>query len=199
MVRAEKASRSWVVNEKTSYQQWVMNRVKVVKLSFKPVAFIPEQQDVESEEVKAFKEEIEKMKQKNVKLVNDLQKAYHEYVDLKHDNEVRTRACDVLIKKQRKERNHHFKVQQDLEAANKDLAFRGKEKKAMTLFEREKIGLCEELERDKREALNKLHNAQVRIKEMEQQKEKMTTTYKAKLEEERWYRAKLENDIQYKN
>jgi len=24
-------------------------------------------------------------------------------------------------------------------------------------------------------------------------------TYEAKLEEERWYRAKLENDIQYKN
>jgi len=41
------------------------------------------------------------MKQKNVKLVNDLQKAHHEYVDLKHDNEARIRTCDVLIKKQR--------------------------------------------------------------------------------------------------
>jgi len=72
---------------------------------------------------------------------------------------------------------------------------RGKEKKVVTLFECEKIALCEKLARDKREALNKLRNAQVRIKEMEQQKEKMTATYEEKIEEERWYRAELENDI----
>jgi len=72
VVRAEKDFRPWVVKEKTSYQQWVMDKVKGVKLPFKPVAFMPEQQDVESEEVKTLKEEIEKMKQKNVKLVNDL-------------------------------------------------------------------------------------------------------------------------------
>jgi len=76
---------------------------------------------------------------------------------------------------------------------------RGKEKKAVTLSKREKIALCEELARDKREALNKLCNVQVRIKEMKQQKEKMTATYETKLEEECWYRAELENDIQYKN
>ena len=34
----------------------------MVKLPFKLVTFIPEQQDVESEEVKTLKEEIEKMK-----------------------------------------------------------------------------------------------------------------------------------------
>jgi len=76
---------------------------------------------------------------------------------------------------------------------------RGKEKKAMALSECEKISLYEELARDKREALNKLRNAQVRIKEMEQQTEKMTAAYEAKLEEERWYKAELENDIQYRN
>ena len=51
------------------------------------------------EDEATLKEEIEKMKQKNVKLVNDLQKAHHEYVDLKHDNEARIRTFDVLIKK----------------------------------------------------------------------------------------------------
>ena len=105
----------------------------MVKLRFKPVAFMPEQQNVESEEVKTLKGEIKRMKHKNVKLVNDLQKAHHEYVDLKHDNEAKTKTCDVLIKKQREERNHHFRVQQDLEATNRKLALRGKEKKAMTL------------------------------------------------------------------
>ena len=35
-----------------------------------------------------------------------------------------------------------------------------------------KLALCEELARDKREAINKLRNAQVRIKKMEQQTEK---------------------------
>jgi len=199
VVRAEKDSRPWVINEKTSYQQWVMDRVKVVRLPFKPVAFMPEQQTVESEEVKTLKEEIEKMKQKNVKLVNDLQKAHHEYINLKHDNEAMIKTCDVLIKKQREEGNHHFRVQQDLEAANKELALRGKEKKAVALYECEKISLCEELARDGKEALNKLRNAQVRIKEREQQTEKMTAAYEAKLEEERWYKADLENDIQYKN
>ena len=62
---------------------------------------------------------------------------------------------------------------------------RGKEKKVVALSKREKIALCEKLARDKREALNKLHNEQVRIKEMEQQTEKMTAAYEAKLEEER--------------
>ena len=76
---------------------------------------------------------------------------------------------------------------------------RGKEKKAVVLSEREKIALCEELARDKRDALNKLRNAQVRIKEMEQHTEKMTAAYEAKLEEERWYKVELENDIQYRN
>jgi len=42
----------------------------------------------------------------------------------------------------------------------------------VALSEREKITLCEELARDKREALNKLRNAHVRIKEMEQQTKK---------------------------
>jgi len=64
----------------------------VVKLPFRPIAFMPEDEAT-------LKEEIEKMKQKNVKLVNDLQKAHHEYVDLKHDNEARIRTFDVLIKK----------------------------------------------------------------------------------------------------
>jgi len=80
VMRAEKDFRPWVVNEKTSYQQWVIDRVKVVKLPFKPVTFKPEQQDVESEEVKTLKEEIEKMKHKNVNFVNNLQKAHHEHI-----------------------------------------------------------------------------------------------------------------------
>jgi len=80
-------------------------------------------------------------------------------VDLKHDNEARTRTCDVLVKKQRKERDHHFRVQLDLKAANKELALKHKENKPMILSEREKIALCEELAKYKREALKQLREA----------------------------------------
>jgi len=48
-VCAKKDSRRLVVNEKISYQQWVIDKVKVGKLPFKPVAFLPEKQhDVKS-------------------------------------------------------------------------------------------------------------------------------------------------------
>ena len=55
--------------------------------------------DVESEEVKRLKEEIEKLKGVNAKAVTDLQSLCHAYMDLKKDYEERTKAHEELIKK----------------------------------------------------------------------------------------------------
>jgi len=55
--------------------------------------------DIESEEVKRLKEEIEILKGVNAKVVSDFQSLSHNYVDLKKDYEERTKAHEELIRK----------------------------------------------------------------------------------------------------
>jgi len=45
--------------------------------------------------------------------------------------------------------------------------------------------MCEEFKREKTEALKRLHNAQVRISEVERQMREMVSTYEGKMDEER--------------
>jgi len=82
-----------------------------MKLPFKLDSSAPERlEPAESEDVKGLKEEIEKMKLKNSKLVNELQSLRHEYIDLGHDNEEMTKAYQGSLRKQREERDLAFKV-----------------------------------------------------------------------------------------
>jgi len=74
--------------------------------------------------MKGLKEEMEKMKLKNVKLINELQSLRHEYVDLRRDKEEMTKAYEGILRKQREERDHAFRVKQDLAAANTALKSR---------------------------------------------------------------------------
>jgi len=87
VIYIDRDSRPWATYREFPYRQWVTERVKEVKLSFKldaPGLKNNEQMpDVESEEVKRLKEEIERLKGVNTKAVSDLQSLRHNYVDLK--------------------------------------------------------------------------------------------------------------------
>ena len=54
--------------------------------------------------------------------------------------------------------------------------------------------MCEEFKREKIEALRRLHNAQMRISEVEQQMREVVSTYEVKLHDERWHIAELEKE-----
>ena len=83
----------------------------MIKLPFKSDSPTLERlEPVESEEVKGLKEEIKKMKLKNAKLINELQSLRHEYVDLRRDNEEMTKAYEGILRQQREERDHAFRV-----------------------------------------------------------------------------------------
>ena len=99
---AKKDTRSWSVDREIPYQQWLLDRVREVKLPYKltdqeplgePMLKEPTL-DTRSEEVQKLKEEIEQLKRKNDVLNNDMQSLQHEYLNVKVDNE-------RLIKKQK--------------------------------------------------------------------------------------------------
>jgi len=77
---AENDTRSWSVDRETPYQQWLLDRVRKVKLPYKltdqeplgePVPKEPTL-DTKFEEVQKLKEEVERMKKKNDVLNNDI-------------------------------------------------------------------------------------------------------------------------------
>ena len=158
----------------------------MIKLPFKSDSPAPEQSQVaESEEVKGLKEVMEKMKLKNAKLSNDLQSLRLEYVDLRRDNEERAKAYEGILRKQREERDHAFRVKQDLAAASTALKSRDRERDVAAASKRQRDQLCEGFKREKTEALKRLHNAQNRIREVEQQLKEVVSTYELKMDQER--------------
>ena len=62
VIRMEKDSRSWTLDREIPYRRWVIERVEKIKLPFKVITPLDEEQtqDTEPEEVKLLKEEIQK-------------------------------------------------------------------------------------------------------------------------------------------
>ena len=151
VLRVEKDLRPWVIDEKISYRRWILERVNAIKLPFKSDPPAPERSEpVESDEMRGLKEEMEKMKLKNAKLVNELQSLRHEYVDLRRDKEEVTKAYEGILRKQREERDHAFRVKQDLAAANTALKSRDRERDAAATSKRQRDQMCEEFKRERR-------------------------------------------------
>jgi len=126
----EKDSRSWTLDREVPYHRWVMERVEKIKLPFKVITPLNEEQtrDTEPEEVKLLKEEIQKQKEKIAKVAEDLQSPRHDYVDLKKDYEKRRKTHEELMRKQRAERDYTLKIKQDLAAANAELTKKAQER-----------------------------------------------------------------------
>ncbi|KOM52219.1 hypothetical protein LR48_Vigan09g087800 [Vigna angularis] len=149
---------------------------------------------LESEEVKQLKAEVEKLRVRNARLENELQKARNDFVDMRNDNEEKSRAYENIVKSQKAERDYTFRVKQDLAAASKDLSTRVNEKNVALEEGRQWKQLYEEAKRDKREALKRLREAQVQVQESGHQMKEMATSFQAELNQERWKLAEAEGE-----
>ena len=115
-------------------------------------------------------------------------------MDLRRENEEMTKAYEGILRQQREERDHAFRVKQDLAAASTALKSRDRERDAAAASKRQRDQLCEEFKREKTEALRRLHNAQMRISEVKRQMREVVSTYEVKMDEERWHRAEFEKE-----
>jgi len=68
-----------------------------------------------------LKEEIERLKEKNVKVVSDLHSSRHDYVNLKRDYEEKMKAYEKMVRKQRVERDYTFIIKHDLATTHTEL------------------------------------------------------------------------------
>jgi len=99
----ERDSRAWGIDREIPYHQWDTERVNQVKLSFRKIPIQSrneeQNQDIESGEVKKLKEEVTRLKEKNVKMADDLLGLQHSYADFNREYEEKTEAYEGLIKK----------------------------------------------------------------------------------------------------
>jgi len=182
IVRAEGDPRSWTVDERIPYNQWLATRVKAVKLPFKLIS--PDSNvekrllNAEVQQAKLLRAELERTKQENITLTNELQNLQQNYANLKHDKMESECVYEEFIRKQK----------QDLTSINAELRWKSLEWGITEISERVRKYLCDEFKRDKQEALEKLRDIQIKLNDAEQQVEKAV----AKLEKERLHHAKSE-------
>ena len=176
---AEKDTRSWSVDRETPYQQWLLDRVKEVKLPYKltdqeplgePVPKEPTL-DTKFEEVQKLKEEIEQLKRKNDVLNNDMQNLQHEYLNVKVDNE-------RLIKKQKVDRECIMEITRELTATKAELTMRAREWEATIHAERQ------ETRQDRQKIMQELYDLQDKFHSTESRMKEIMSEYEEKLKEE---------------
>ena len=182
IVRAEGDPRSWTVHERIPYDQWLAARVKAVKFPFKLIS--PDLNgenrllNAEIQQVKLLRAELERTKQENITLTNNLQNLQQNYANLRHDKMESEWAHEELIRKQK----------QDLTSVNAYLRWKSMECGIIEISKRVRKDLCDEFKRDKQEALEKLQDIQIKLNDAEQQVEEAV----AKLEKERLHHAESE-------
>jgi len=163
----ERDTRSWSVDRETPYQQWLLDRVREVKLpcrltnqelSEEPVPKEPTV-DTKSEEIQKLKEEVEQLKKKNDVLNNDMQSLQHEYLNVKVDNE-------NLIKRQKIDKECIMEMTQELTAAKVELTKRAREWEMIMHAERQ------ETRQDRQKIVEELYDLQDRFHSKELQMKK---------------------------
>jgi len=174
-----KDTRPYAMNTETPYQQWLANRVETVKLPFKlnsPTLLeeetslekeSEEEEEEESEEIRQLKREIEELKSENT----------------------------VITKKLKQEGKHAQRIQRDLEDANVELLKRNHEIDEAFSIVSKWISMYDESIRENTEVLEKSHDLQARINDMEllveEWEDKAKNEFKLRLEEEVNYTAKI--------
>ena len=100
-----------------------------------------------------MKEEIARL---NVTLDSNTQNLQRDYVDLRQVYEEKVKENQELIKKQKTQKEHIFRINQDLMAANAELASKSREKNTVIMSEQQWKNLYEAVKKDKQEVLSKL-------------------------------------------
>ena len=111
------------------------------------------------------------MKEKNVKMADDLLGLQHSYADLNREYEEKTETYEGLVKKQRAERDDTHRIKQYLSTANKELTMRVQERNTALLAERQWKNLYEDIKRDKQKVVKRLQDLQIQVNVMEHQVE----------------------------
>ncbi|XP_052725996.1 uncharacterized protein LOC128194434 [Vigna angularis] len=198
VVRAEKDLRLGVMDDKINYHTWIWERVKKVKLPFKSIvhqlANEGPSQELESEEVKQLKIEMEELREKNARLEKELQTTRDDLVHMRNDKEEKAHAYEEMVKSQKAERVYTFQLKQDLVTASKKLAMRVKEKNATLEEGKQWRLLYEEAKRDKREALKRLREAQVQVEKAGHEMKEMALSFETDMNQERWKLAEAEEE-----
>ena len=179
IVRVKGDPRSWIVDERIPYNQWLAIRVKALKLPFKFISPNSSGEkrllNVEVQQVKLLRAELERTKQENITLTNDLQNLQQNYANLRHDKMESEWTYEELIRKQK----------QDLTSVNAKLRWKSMECGIIEISERVRKDLCDEFKRDKQEALEKLRDIHIKLSNAEQRVKEAV----AKLEKERLHHA----------
>jgi len=162
------------IDKRVSYHQWVVERFREIKLPFKTISLCPSTEkpspDSEIEEVEFLRADMERMKQENIRLTNDLENLQRDYTYLKHVSVESKGVYEELLRKQK----------EDLATAHTELRIKALECSIFESAKRVSKQMFNELKREKEEALKKLHNMQITLDDSKQQvKESM-----AKLEKE---------------
>jgi len=101
-----------------------------VKMPFKLISHDPIEKsmsDVDCEEVKRLKEEVEGLKRKNTALNDDLQSLQQNYTNIRMECEEKAKVNERLVKKQKVDEDYIKKITQNLLAVKTELASRAKE------------------------------------------------------------------------
>jgi len=132
------------------------------------------------------------LKEKNVKMADDLLGLQHSYADLNREYKEKTKAYEGLIQKQRAERNYTHRIKQDLSAANKELTMRVQERNTALLAESQWKNLYEDIKRDKQEVMKRLQDFQIQVNIMEHQVEETMVICEERVNKERMLLLELE-------
>jgi len=166
-----KDTRPYAMNIETPYQHWLAKRVETVKLPFKlnsPILLEEEsEREEESENIRQLKREIEELKGENIR----------------------------IAKKLKREGKHTRKIRRNLDAANTELSKKNQEIDEAFSIMSKWIGLHDEARRENTEVLEKFHDLQIRINDMEhlveEWEDKANKKREQRLEEEVDYTAKI--------
>jgi len=107
MVRAKRDLRPCNIDERVSYHKWVIERVQEIKLPFKRIFACPSTEkpppDSEIEKVELFRAYMERVKQENISLTNDLENLQQEYTDMKQIRLESTGEYEEFLRKQKQD------------------------------------------------------------------------------------------------
>jgi len=131
------------------------------------------------------------LKEKNVKMADDLLGLRHSYPDLNREYE-KTKAYEGLIQKQRAERDYTHRIKQDLSTADKELTMRVQERNISLLDECQWKNLYKDIKRDKQEVVKRLQDLQIQVNVMEQQVEETIVICEERVNKERMLLLELE-------
>jgi len=164
VIRMERDYRSWALDKEVTYQQWLAEWVRKVKLPFRLISpdIIKEESISEEEpkEITRLKKEVKELKSEKMRLTSNLHNLCHNYASLERDHE-------GIAKKQKERRKYTLMLKQDLAVANTKISMTAQERDAALFTKCQWKTLYDNTKKDKQEALRKLQDLQVKVNDME--------------------------------